>query len=176
MPGFAAQYYGGIWGRRATLLSSWHFSVLCLKQSENVHQGKLVLWQFLLLTKYKICSGMPRNIMAGYQEDELYCYRSTTSRFCLNATYRCLLHVNTKLGLALGSVVTCLYKARGLALAWHSAACWGSTLQRFCPCHEAATHSQRPGVSVALCWMLGKYLTKVLPVPWGCYKQPETWR
>ena len=47
MPGFAAQYYGGIWGRRATLLSSWHSSVLCLKQSENVHPWKLVLWQFL---------------------------------------------------------------------------------------------------------------------------------
>ena len=49
--------------------------------------------------------------------------------------------------------------------AWHSAACWGSTLQRFCPCPEAVTHSQRPGVSLVLCCMLGQNLTKVLPLP-----------
>ena len=30
----------------ATLLSSWHYIVLCLKQSENVHLGELVIWQF----------------------------------------------------------------------------------------------------------------------------------
>ena len=50
----------------------------------------IALWQFLLLTKFKICTVLPRNIMAVYEEDELHCYRSTTSKCCLNATYRCL--------------------------------------------------------------------------------------
>ena len=58
-----------------------------------------------------------------------------------------------------------LHTARGLALAWFSAAWWGSTLQRFCPCPEAVTHSQRPGASLALCCMLGQHLRKVLPLP-----------
>ena len=49
-----------------------------------------VLWQFLLKTKFKLCALLPRTIMAVYEEDELYCYRSTKSKFCLNATYRCL--------------------------------------------------------------------------------------
>ena len=35
----------------------------------------------------------------------------------------------------------------------------GQTLQRFCPCREAVTHRQRPDVSLALCCMLGQYLT-----------------
>ena len=48
------------------------------------------LWQFLLKTKFKLCALLPRNIMAFYEEDELHCYRSTKSKFCLNATYRCL--------------------------------------------------------------------------------------
>ena len=50
----------------------------------------IALWQFLLLTKFKICTVLPRNIMAVYEEDELHCYRSITSKFCLTATYRCL--------------------------------------------------------------------------------------
>ena len=58
-----------------------------------------------------------------------------------------------------------LHTARDLALARHSAECWASTLQRFCPCPEAVTHSQRPGVSLALCCMLGQYLRKVLSLP-----------
>ena len=50
----------------------------------------IALWQFLLLTKFKICTVLPRNIMAVYEEDELHCYWSITSKFCLTATYRCL--------------------------------------------------------------------------------------
>ena len=50
----------------------------------------IALRQFLLLTKFKICTVLPSNIMAFYEEDELHCYRSITSKFCLTATYRCL--------------------------------------------------------------------------------------
>ena len=50
----------------------------------------IAIRQSLLLTKFKICTVLPRNIMAVYEEDELHCYRSITSKFCLNATYRCL--------------------------------------------------------------------------------------
>ena len=50
----------------------------------------IAFWQFLLLTKFKICTVLPRNIMAVYEEDNLHCYRSITSKFCLTATYRCL--------------------------------------------------------------------------------------
>ena len=35
----------------------------------------------LLLTKYKICAGLPRNIMAGYEEDELHCCHPGTLAF-----------------------------------------------------------------------------------------------
>ena len=41
----------------------------------------------------------------------------------------------------------------------HSAECWASTLHRFCPCPEAVTLSHGPGVSLALCCMLDQYLT-----------------
>ena len=35
----------------------------------------------LLLTKYKICTGLPRNIMAGYEKDELHCCHPGTLVF-----------------------------------------------------------------------------------------------
>ena len=75
------------WAEGGLQPSSWYSSVMS-ETIRNVHQEELLLWQFLLLTKYKICTGLPRNIMAGYEEDELHCYRSISSRFCLNATYR----------------------------------------------------------------------------------------
>ena len=75
------------WAEGGLQPSSWYSSVMS-ETIRNVHQEEPLLWQFLLLTKYKTCTGLPLNIMAGYEEDELHCYRSISSRFCLNATYR----------------------------------------------------------------------------------------
>ena len=44
----------------------------------------IALWQFLLLTKFKICTVLPRNIMAVYEEDDLHCYRSTSEYLVRN--------------------------------------------------------------------------------------------
>ena len=41
----------------------------------------------------------------------------------------------------------------------------GQTLQRFCPCREAITHRQRPGVSLALYCMSGQTLHRFCPCP-----------
>ena len=85
------------------------------------------------------------------------------SRFCPSP--EALLHGGAVPYKGSAPALRLLHTARGLALAWHSAACWGSTLGRFCPCPEAVTHSQRPGASLALCCMLGQHLRKVLPLP-----------
>ena len=80
--------------------NGWMRSCCCCHPCTSVvyvwnNQGMVImktiaLRQFLLLTKFKICTVLPRNIMAVYEEDDLHCYRSITSKFCLTATYRCL--------------------------------------------------------------------------------------
>ena len=45
----------------------------------------IALGQLLILTKFKICTVLPRNIMAGYEEDNLHCHRLITFKFCLTS-------------------------------------------------------------------------------------------